>query len=67
MLKRRVKYDEELDGFWNFHLSVRKHFLHVRADHWSRLLREAVESPSLEILNTLLDMILGSSLWVTVL
>jgi len=34
---------------------------------WPRLLREAVESPSLEILKTRLDKALCSLLWVTLL
>jgi len=36
MLKRGVKYGEELDGLWNFHLSIRKHILTVGVEHWNR-------------------------------
>ncbi|KGL75528.1 hypothetical protein N309_03677, partial [Tinamus guttatus] len=39
-----------------FHLHVRKNFFSVRVtEHWNRLPREAVESPSTEIFTTHLD------------
>ncbi|KFV76415.1 hypothetical protein N308_05886, partial [Struthio camelus australis] len=39
-----------------FHLNMRKNFFPVRVtEHWSRLPRGAVESPSLEIFKTRLD------------
>ncbi|KFV81632.1 hypothetical protein N308_01622, partial [Struthio camelus australis] len=42
-----------------FHLNVRKNFFAVRVtEHWNRLPREAVESPSLEIFKSHLDAIL---------
>ncbi|GAB0183238.1 hypothetical protein GRJ2_000789100 [Grus japonensis] len=42
-----------------FDLNIRKNFFTLRvAEHWSRLPREVVESPSLEILKTSLDVIL---------
>ncbi|GAB0185447.1 translation initiation factor IF-2-like [Grus japonensis] len=42
-----------------FHLSMRKNFFTLRVtEHWNRLPREAVESPSLEIFKTHLDAIL---------
>ncbi|GAB0178807.1 mitochondrial enolase superfamily member 1 [Grus japonensis] len=42
-----------------FHLNMRKNFFTVRVtEPWNRLPREAVESPSLEIFKTLLDVIL---------
>ncbi|KFV87220.1 hypothetical protein N308_01790, partial [Struthio camelus australis] len=43
-----------------FHLSLRKNFFTVRVtEHWNR---EVVESPSLEIFKTRLDVILGNML-----
>ncbi|KGL75198.1 hypothetical protein N309_07811, partial [Tinamus guttatus] len=42
-----------------FHRNLRKNFLTVRVtEHWNRLPREAVESPSLEIFQTRLDAVL---------
>ncbi|KFV83762.1 hypothetical protein N308_01700, partial [Struthio camelus australis] len=46
-----------------FRLNMRKNFFTVRVtEHWTRLPREAVESPSLEIFKTRLDTILGNVL-----
>ena len=42
-------------------LNIRKHFLTVRVtEYWNRLPRELVESPSLEIFKSCLDMVLGN-------
>ena len=42
-----------------FRLNIRKHFFTVQVtEHWHRLPREAVESPSPEIFKTHLDAIL---------
>ncbi|KFV77672.1 hypothetical protein N308_06996, partial [Struthio camelus australis] len=46
-----------------FHLNLRKNFFTVRVtEHWTRLPREVVESPLLEIFKTCLDVILGNLL-----
>ncbi|KFV78152.1 hypothetical protein N308_15089, partial [Struthio camelus australis] len=46
-----------------FNLNLRKNFFPVRVPgHWHRLPREVVESPSLEIFKTHLDVILGNML-----
>ncbi|KFV93350.1 hypothetical protein N327_05099, partial [Fulmarus glacialis] len=44
-----------------FCLNIRKHFFIVGVTkHWHRLPREVVESPSLEIFKSHLDMFLGN-------
>ena len=49
-------------------LKHRKNFFPLRVmEHWNRLPRGAVESPSLEIFQTYLDAVLCSLLWVTLL
>ena len=51
-----------------FHLNMRKNFFTLRVtEHWNRLPSGFVESPSLEILKTCLDMVLCSLLWVNLL
>ncbi|KFV80967.1 hypothetical protein N308_12093, partial [Struthio camelus australis] len=45
------------------HLNLRKNFFTVRVtEHWNRLPRGVVESPSLEIFKSRLDVILGNML-----
>jgi len=47
----------------NFRLNMRNNFFPLRVmEHWNRLPREAVDSPSLEIFKTHLDMVLCSLL-----
>jgi len=42
-----------------FHVNTRKNFFTLRVtEHWNRLPREVVESPSLEIFKTHLDKVL---------
>jgi len=46
-----------------FRLNMRKYFIPLRVtEHWKRLPREVVESPSLEIFKTSLDKVLYSLL-----
>jgi len=46
-----------------FQLNMRKNFFPLRVtEHWNRLSREVVESPSLEIFKTHLDAVLCSLL-----
>ncbi|KFV81615.1 hypothetical protein N308_01605, partial [Struthio camelus australis] len=46
-----------------FHLNLRKNSFTVRmTEHWNRLPGEVVESPSLEIFKSRLDVILGNML-----
>ncbi|KAK4816119.1 hypothetical protein QYF61_011355 [Mycteria americana] len=48
--------------------NIRKHFFTVRVtEHWHRLPRDVMESPSLEILKSHLDAVLGNRLWVALL
>jgi len=49
-----------------FCLNMRKNFFPLRVtEHWNRLARDVVESPSLETLKTRLDKVLCSLLYVT--
>lgn len=47
-----------------FHLNISKNFFTVQTEHWHRLPRDVVESASLGLLNTCLDMGLGNLLKV---
>jgi len=49
-----------------FQLNMKKNFFTLRVtEHWSRMPREVVGSPSLETFKTHLDKVLCSLLWVT--
>jgi len=51
-----------------FQLNMKKNFSTLRVtEHWKRLPREVVDSPSLEIFRPLLDKVLCNLLWVTLL
>jgi len=51
-----------------FHLNTRKNFFTLRmTEHWNRLPRGTVKSPSPEIFKLYLDKVLCSLLWVTLL
>ena len=53
-------------GHEKFHMNMRKNFFMLRVtEHWNKLLSESVESPSLEILKTLLDTFLCNLLQET--
>lgn len=62
-----VPEQEAMGANWNtkFCLNIRKHFFtHQVTEHWHGLPGEVVESPSLEMFKSHLDVVLGSCLWV---
>ena len=65
MLSDRIRGDRhKLKHRW-FPLNIRKHFSNVMVtNQWNRLSIEAVMFPSLKILESHLDMVLGSLLWM---
>lgn len=49
--------------FFFFTLNIKSYFFTVRVtEHWHRLPREIVKSPSMEILRSHLEMVLGNNL-----
>ena len=58
---RKLKYT-------GFPLNIRKHFFTLRVtEHWHRLPRGVVESPSMEIFKSRLDMVQGNWLHMALL
>ncbi|KFV84740.1 hypothetical protein N308_02805, partial [Struthio camelus australis] len=52
--------NEQKLKYRKFQFNIRKHFFTVRVvEHWNRLSREIVESLSLEMFKTQMDMVLG--------
>lgn len=51
----------------NFQINIRKNFAVRKIKQWKRMPREVVESPAVEVFKTLLDMVLGSLLLLSLL
>ena len=63
VLSSQTRVNEQVLEHRRLHLNIRKHLFTVLVtEHWHRLPREAVESPSLEMFKSHLDMVLGSLL-----
>jgi len=59
----RTRGNGHKQKYRKFHLNVRKNFFTLSVtEHWNRLPREVVDSPSLEIFRTRLDKVLCSLL-----
>jgi len=64
----RVRRNRQKLKHRKFYLNMRKNFLTLRlTEHWNRFSREVVDSPSLEMLRTCLNMVLCNLFWVTLL
>lgn len=58
----RTRGDGHTLKYWRFPLNIRKYFFIVRVtQQWHRLSKQPVDSPSLKIFKTHVDMVLGIS------
>lgn len=64
----RTKGNDHKPEHRRCHLNIRKHFFTVWvARHWQKLPKKAVESPTLKIFKSHLEIALGSLVWVSLL